>query len=99
MDAIVLKHWFEDMDGAEFLKFSRIPESDRLHPSMEVCGILKIASLLTDPSKCDMSAEHDVLYLPNAAEFVATMTIDDAIYLSRCGIMWESQFDCFYMFT
>lgn len=77
----------------EYLKFDRIPVADRPYPNKELCAMLYIAKLMKDPTKFGYQPAHDILYLPCVVD-LKTLTEDDVIYLRRCGIHYEEEFDC-----
>lgn len=87
-----LEELFEKHED-ELLKFDRIPESQRLHVSDDLCGLIKIASLLKEPAKFDFSAGHDIVYLSNPCD-LKELAEDDVIYLLRCGIHFDSEVEC-----
>ena len=80
-----------------YLDFDNIPVADRLHPSDDLCGILKVASLMKDPQDFSFHAEHDELYLPNIEDLV-DLTDKDILYLVRCGISYDTDNECLYCF-
>lgn len=84
---------FEAIGNAEYGKFERIPENDRLHPSKVLCGYLKVASLMLIPSKFGVCAEHDCVFLPDVRKLKA-LSDEDIVYLSRCGIHYDREADC-----
>ena len=44
----------------------------------------------------DIVVEHDIIYLPG---FNEDMSVDEILFLSRCGFFIDSEFDCWAMFT
>lgn len=74
--------------------FADIPEADRLHPNEALCGLLKLASLLKDPTKlrvegCLNSDSYPEVFLAKERWLVRDLTEDEAIYLLRCGIFFD----------
>lgn len=95
-----LKAWFKrTSDFDEFLRFEKIPESERLHPNRELCGLLKVAALMKTPKDFSICATHDEIYLVSADELRDDMTEEDVLYLHRCGVRWDSSHDCLAMFA
>lgn len=89
-----------DKDESVFHRFDEtIPADKRLHPNRDLCGLLKVASLMIDPEKFDMHAEHDVVYLAHEGEIREDITDEDVIYLKACGIFYDSEFECLSKFT
>lgn len=81
----------------EYLKFELIPESDRMHPSYPICGILKLSSISKNPASFDFCAEHDIVYLITAADCKLPISDEDIIYLQRCGVSFDRDTDSFTM--
>jgi hypothetical protein len=79
---------FEKYSGQEYIKFDRIPESDRLHPDRTLCGYLKVYELLNPEQRQTFSlcAGHDEVWLP----LPEGMTDADIVYLLRCGIGYDA---------
>ena len=90
-----LSERFENVND-DYLKFDQIEKP--LHPSNDLAGLLKIASLLKDPTNFPMSADHDSLYLARPEDMVE-LTDDDILELTRCGISYDSSNDCLFKFT
>lgn len=83
----------------EYLKFDRIPATERLHPNPTLCGYLKLASLLKNPDSFTLSAEHDIVYLTDEDDLAVPLSDADLIFLYRCGISWNEKCACFSDFT
>jgi len=78
------------LHGDEYLRFERIHADDQLHVNITLCGYLKLASLMKHPCNFELSAEHDMVYLPELCELVGEeISGEDLIYLLRCGIAWN----------
>lgn len=97
VDPNSIKVRFDKFDS-ESHKFERIPEAERLHPNQRLCVFMKVASLMSDPEKFEVFAEHDIIGMPNDDEFKSPITDDDILYLVRCGVRWSTEFDCLAMF-
>ena len=89
---------FEKHSDDEHLKFERIPKAERLHPSDDLCGLLKVASLMKNPAKFSMNAGHDQIWLADWDD-LKQLTEEDVVYLLRCGIWWDGDVDCLSTFT
>lgn len=79
-------------------EFERIPEAERLHPHADVCGILKVYSLLKHPQSWYMAAEHDIVYLADESD-LNEITDTDVLYLARCGVFCDSETDSLAFFV
>lgn len=79
--------------------FDAIFQNDKLNPNQFLCGLLKIASLLKNPSKFPMVAEHDVVYLAGIDDLVDNVCDHDVVYLRRCGIFYDANLCCLATFT
>ena|ERR1019366_6491772 len=77
--------------------FKDIPEGERLHPNRYLCALLKVASLLIKPERFDMCPEHDILYLASERK-LKPLTAEDILYLSRCGVHYNTENGCLAMF-
>lgn len=67
------------------LDFDKIPVDKRLDQSPYICGILKVAQMLKEPSKFYLHGEHDEIYFNDLNDF-EPFSDDDIIYLLRCGV-------------
>lgn len=85
---------FED----EYLKFDRIPNKRSLRPDLH--AFLLLDSL--QPGTLDMvgSASHDETFLsPDVEALAKVITEDQVLELVRCGVRYESNYDCLTMFV
>ena len=78
--------------------FAHIPDADKLHPQMELCGLLYIYTLLRNPDDWEMQAEHDAIILPNI-DALKPLTLENVIYLIRCSIGYDEENGSLYCFT
>ena len=92
----VIEKLFEDVT-LNYLKFEEIHLGDRLHPNRRLCGLLKVYSLTKEKSKFYIHAEHDTVYLADADE-LKPLSYEDALYLARCGVSYDKEFDCLVMY-
>jgi hypothetical protein len=92
-----------DKYHSEYLKFERIPESERRHVRPDLCAILYLHERLSEPDDAGQDAvcgaEHDVFYLDWSDSRLARLTERDVIYVSRCGVCYSREFDCLMMFV
>lgn len=93
-----LKEMFELYEDKEFLKFERIvnPKSKRpdLHAFLLLDGLI--------PAEGDIvsAAEHNIIYLDiDVEELEKVITEDQVLELVRCGIMYETEYDCLATFV
>ena len=89
---------FEKYGDEEYLKFDRIPSDKRLAESAKICGFFYIYKLMKDPKMFLMAAEHDDISLAHL-EDLRDLTEEDIIYLSRCGIRYDDEFECLAAFV
>lgn len=80
-------------------KFERIDPADRLHPAKRLCGFLKLAAMMTDPSQWSVHAGRDEVFLAGVDELRPDVAESDMLYLMRCGIRWDGYNGCFSAFT
>ena len=85
-------------ENEDKLNFNDILPSEKLHSIQKLCGFLYIASLLKPNERFEMHAEHDILYLAGEND-MRELTNEDILYLLRCGIYWDSEFECLHMWT
>lgn len=94
---MTLKEMFDRCEG-EYLKFSRVEKKRSGRPDLH-------AFLLLDelcPSESDMveSATHDEFYLsPSVDKLEKVITQDQVIELVRCGVRYDSNYECLCMFA
>jgi len=89
-----IEEQFEKFEN-EFHNFNLI--KDPQFKSPEICGFAAIEKIRGE--KIDFAAEHDVLYCGGHSEDDRDLTDDEVILLLRCGILWNSEFDSFFIFT
>lgn len=87
-----------DKYDEEYRKFDRIPIAQRLHTVDKICGILKVYQLLNVKNHWSMDAQHDILYL-SPLDALDPLTDADVIYLQRCGISYDLENDCLFLYT
>ncbi len=83
----------EEVSLSDFKKIT-----DKLHPSQDLCGMLKLASLMKHPEKFEFGAEHDEMFFYVRSEDLSKNTTeDDLLYLAKCGITLID--DAFHLFV
>lgn len=89
---------FEKYSDEEHGEFERIPKEQRLHPSEDLCGLMKVASLMKKPERFCLNGGHEQIWLADHKD-LKPLTDADVIYLLRCGIWWDTGNDCLSTFT
>lgn len=83
---------FED----EYLEFEKIEKP--LHPSRDICGLLYIHNLIPFDGVAVGYAEHDIVGINVSCDKLNNIIKDeDIIYLKRCGISYDSEYDSLIM--
>lgn len=89
-----------DKHRDEYLKFGRIDPKDRRHSRPDLCGMLLLAERNPVGEVKDEDiigcAEHDEVYFHGTPD---SMTEDDVVYLTRCGLRWDRSTGSFCTFT
>jgi hypothetical protein len=83
----------------EFLKFERVESKTSNRADLHAFNLLdKLV-----PGECDIicAAEHDEFWLEVAPEDLAkaATTEEQIVELIRCGVRYDSEYDCLAMFT
>lgn len=75
----------------EFLKFELIPESERPFTSPDLCAFALLDKRFPSEDNFDMvsSAEHDEIWLRIEDEQIETLTHEEVVYLTRCGVRYD----------
>jgi len=82
----------------EYIHFERIPVDERLSEVESMCGLLYINKLIKDPTKFEMAADHDIIYI-TPIQALRGLDVEDVIYLCRCGIHYNDEYECLAIFT
>lgn len=90
-----------DAVNDDFLKFERIPESDRPFTSPDICAFAMLDKRFPAERKSDMvsAAEHDEIWLRIESEQIQQLTDDEILYLTRCGVRYEDDTESLAMFV
>jgi hypothetical protein len=83
---------------SEYCKFENIPEEDRLAENRDICALLFLYNHLKNKRDFNLSPAHDILYLLDV-DNLAELTEEDVLYLTRCGVHYDSSYDCLAIFT
>jgi len=99
-------------DDEEYLNFKAIPKENRLHSNSQLCGLLKLASLMDEPEKLNLHGDFEcsdggTIVLGVAADddddfdpfYGMSITEEDILYLRRCGISYDYSRQCLSMTT
>jgi len=79
----------------EFLKFDRIPETERLHSRPDLCAFLYLDR--KQPGNRDIigAASHDEIWI--SYDYDKTpLTQEDVTYLHRCGVRFSDDSLCMF---
>ena len=85
----------------DFLLFNRIPEIERPCSSPDLCAWLLLDKKFPDEKNRDMvsAAEHDEIWLRITSEQVTQLSDMEVLYLTRCGVRYDGEFEglCMYV--
>ncbi len=87
-------------DTDEYIKFERIPESDRPYPLKDVCAMIKLHQVFNTEWTGLEHASHDEVWLSGGFkgnEDNPLMTKEVVLYLVRCGVRYDGE--SFQMFA
>lgn len=91
---------FDEKYGSEFRKFERV--EDPLHRRRDLAAFLLIDRLVPSDTATTIisAAEHDQIWIEVDPEELSKQASDeDILTLIRCGIIYSSSEDSFYMFV
>lgn len=87
----------------EFLEFENIPDSRKLSKRADLNAFLLLDNLLSSSESTEniiSAATHDEYYLSiDVEELARFITEEDIKDLLRCGIRYDSSYDCLARFT
>jgi hypothetical protein len=100
VDSEVIHQLWESVDE-EYLEFKSIPLEDRPFSSPDLCAFALLDKKFPTEREQDMvsAAEHDQIWLRLSDTQVAQLTKDEVLYLTRCGVSFDSDICGLYMFT
>ena len=95
---------FEKYDD-DYIKFERIPPEQRRHPRPDICALIYLherfgGQIDEDGTSRDAvcCAEHDEIWL-DWEPAKLDVTEEDVLYLTRCGVRYDSGTSTFAMFV
>lgn len=96
---------FEKFDD-DYIKFERIPPEQRRHPRPDICALIYLHERFGGPVDEDgtsrdaiCAADHHEVRLDWKAQKLFDFTEEDALYLARCGVRYDSSSSTFAMFV
>lgn len=93
-----VKQIFESVND-EFLKFDAIENPEFTRP--DLCAFVMLERLFPSTNHSDIviAAEHDIIFLDVDVESIEKLTKEQILYLTRCGVMYDSSHDSLSMFV
>lgn len=92
---------FDKNHHEEYLRFEEIDNPP--FESKDLCGFHKLYQFLKQDEKHKdivRDSRHDEIYLCGLDDLdLNNMTENDIIYLIRCGVRYDEEYDCFCMFV
>lgn len=96
----------EASEGDEFLNFKAIPSEQRRHVRPDLCAFLYLHERFGGKTghtgeQFDMinGAGHEEIWLSYSEDDLKGITKEDVVYLSRCGVRYDSDNDSLCMFV
>ena len=89
-----IEEQFKKFGDEEFMKFECINNPQFKTPKL--CGLVALEKLVGN--KIDFAAEHDKVWCAKCNRDL-TLSDEEVIYLLRCGILWDDEFEGFFFFT
>lgn len=80
----------------EYLKFERV--ENKKNKRADLHGFLLLDELFPGDRNMICDAEHDEIWL-NRGQQLTKLTDENIIELTRCGIRYDSEFNCLAMFV
>lgn len=90
------KERFEKYNN-EFLRFERVENKKSNRPDLH--GFLLLDELFPSNRDIISAAEHDRFWIDIEGKQIEKLTDKQIIELTRCGIKYDSEFDCLSMFA
>ena len=94
MDSYEVEKLFSKHSEDDFLAFDKIPVANRRHPRKDICAMIYMHERCGGDHKMLTHAEHDQVWFDPEMDNI-TVTDDDALYLTRCGVMFDNGFSMF----
>lgn len=87
-----------DLADGEYLKFDRV--ANKLSQRPDLHAFIWLDRRFPGQTHDMISgAEHDEFYLNIAGEQIEQLTADEIVDLHRCGVRYDSDYDCLCMFA
>ena len=81
----------------EYHKFEKIPKAERRHSREDLCAMIYLDEKLGGKGDAVSAAEHDQIWL--GFEKLERLTEEDILYITRCGVMYDSDTDSLFMWA
>lgn len=91
-----IKEYFMKHDD-DYLAFEKI--EDKRHSRPDVCAMLYLHEKLGGEGDAVTAAEHDEIFLEWEEEDVKKLNEEDVLYITRCGVRYDSDTECLAMFV
>ena len=92
-----IEAWFEKYSMTEHTEFERIEQKRHIRPDM--CAMLYLHEKFGGTGDAVCAAGHDEIWLDWRPADLAILTEADVVYLSRCGVRYDSRVNRFMMFV
>lgn len=94
---INIKDTFAELDD-EYMEFKRIENPLSSRP--DLCAFILLDKLCPGNNDIISASEHDEFYLSiDVEELAKVATKEDILTLNRCGVRYDSGYDCLCMFA
>jgi hypothetical protein len=92
------KALFEDLEDDEYIKFERIESP--LHPRPDICAFLLLHTLCPGHRSMVTGVDHDIIWLEtDIDELNDAASEEDIVTLLRCGVHYDTEYDCLALFV
>jgi hypothetical protein len=94
---MTLKEMFKKCDD-DFLEFSRIPIDERRHKTRpDLCAFIYLDEKLGGSRDVVSRADYDKIWL--SFKNLDKLTLEDVLYIHRCGVSYDEDDESLTMFT
>lgn len=76
---------------AKFLNFKDILLEDRLNQRPDLCAFLYLDRKFPGNMRIVDAADHDEIWLGISYDEIKSLTDEDILYLSRCGVRYDDE--------
>lgn len=94
---MTVQEMFESVSDEEFLRFERVEDKRSTRP--DIHAFLLLNDLFPCTTSIVSGAQHDQIWLGVHESEVSTLTIQNVIELSRCGVSYDDETGSLYMFA